>query len=75
MMIILSVAFCAITEMACYKFIKNLDKKERAKLQRWEDRYIESKKEEIDRYLELQVKKMEEKKKYEEELSKEKKKK
>lgn len=72
MIIVLSVAFCIISEIGCYKFIKHLDKKERAKLQKWENRYIDSKKEETEKYLEMQALKMEEKKKKEEALTKKK---
>lgn len=64
--------FCIISEFGCYKFIKHIDKKERAKLQRWEDKYISSRKEETDKYLEMQKQKLEEKKKREEEIAKQK---
>lgn len=72
MMYLLCFVACAISEFCCYKYIKYLDKKERAKLQRWEDHYISSRKEEIEKYLEMQKLKLEEKKNREEELAKQK---
>lgn len=72
MIIIFCVAFCVLSEFGCYKFIKYYDKKERAKLQRWENRYVDSRREETDKYLEMQRLKLEEKKKREEQIEKEK---
>lgn len=70
MIIVLCVFACIISEFGCYKFIKYYDKKERAKLQRWENRYIDSRRDETDKYLEMQKLKLEEKKKREEEKAK-----
>lgn len=68
---ILLPVLCIASEFGCYKFVKYLDKKERAKLQRWEDRYVDSRREETEKYLEMQKLKAEEKKKREEKERKE----
>lgn len=68
---ILLPVFCIASEFGCYKFIKHLDKKERAKLQKWENLYVDSRKEETDKFLEVQTIKAEEKKKREEKERKE----
>lgn len=70
-MYVLLVFLCVASEFGCYKFIKHYDKKERAKLQRWENHYVDSRKEETEKYLEMQKLKLEEKKKREEKERKE----
>lgn len=44
---IIYIFFAFISEMFFYKFIRKLDKKERKKLQNWEDEYIDNEIEKI----------------------------
>lgn len=67
---ILLPALCIASEFFCYKFVKHIDKKERAKLQSWENRYVDSRKDETDKFLEMQKLKLEEKKRGEKEVKK-----
>ena len=39
--ILLCVIICVISEIATYKYIKHIDKKERKRLQVWETEYID----------------------------------
>ena len=54
--IIICVVFCFLSEILTYKFIKKIDKKERKKLQIWEQEFVETMQPEIER---LNIKYME----------------
>lgn len=54
--IIICVVFCFLSETLTYKFIKKIDKKERKKLQIWEQEFVETMQPEIER---LNIKYME----------------
>lgn len=54
--IILCIVFCFLSEILTYKLIKRIDKKERKKLQIWEQEFVETMQPEIER---LNVKYME----------------
>lgn len=54
--IILCIVFCFLSEILTYKLIKRIDKKERKKLQIWEQEFVETMQPEIER---LNIKYME----------------
>ena len=55
--IIICIVFCALSEFLTYKFIKKIDKKERKKLQIWEDEFVKSMKPKLQE-LEVELKKI-----------------
>lgn len=54
---LICIFFCFISEMLTYKFIRRIDKKERKKLQLWEDEFVNTMKPQMDeinkKYLEF----------------------
>lgn len=61
-MIIICIVFCILSEFLTYKFIKRIDKKERKKLQIWEDEFVKSMKPKLQE-LEVELKKIDSEKK------------
>lgn len=61
--IILLVFVCVISEFGAYKLIRNIDKKERKRLQKWEYEYVENLRKQVENLKKEteELKKMQEK--------------
>lgn len=53
--IIICIIFCFLSELLTYKFIKRIDKRERKKLQIWEQEFVETMQPEIEKLNEKYV--------------------